>query len=338
MRRSDECIPSNFCLSENFVAVTESLNRIRHTLDKSYKKRIKQYKSPSIHDTVWFDFASIRRITPSSALALTSEFDRAMRLVGGRRLSLVNVEKWNFEVLRNLAELGLLEMFGISPDNKELHKLGKTILLPIRSSDLVLGGEANELYEGIRALIDNIELADIDDAANKRLRAEICAILTEAMENVATHAYPEGADFDFHFLPRWWMTAALNTDEKKLTVAMYDQGVSIPVSLPSWERYDKVDAMLRRFKNMLANRNEIGDVTDGLAIRVAMKVAVSATREENRGKGLPEMKRFIDSCRDGHLRIISRAGEYVYRKNERPRAFNHPTSLGGTLIEWEVLL
>jgi hypothetical protein len=45
---------------------------------------------------------------------------------------------------------------------------------------------------------------------------------------------------------------------------------------------------------------------------------------------------FVDNSADGYLRIVSRRGEYVYHKGQQPIVHEHPTSVGGTLIEWQI--
>jgi hypothetical protein len=87
-----------------------------------------------------------------------------------------------------------------------------------------------------------------------------------------------------------------------------------------------------------ANHNIADTTQDGEAIRFATRVAVSATRQAHRGKGLAVMTGFIDSSRDGRLRILSRCGECVYSKKSGFSVRSHPVAIGGTLLEWEVYL
>jgi hypothetical protein len=77
---------------------------------------------------------------------------------------------------------------------------------------------------------------------------------------------------------------------------------------------------------------------DGDAISVAVEESVSSTGETHRGQGLAQIRKFIDLCRGGYLRIISRSGEVVFRPGDEPLVRTYPVSIGGTLIEWNVLI
>jgi hypothetical protein len=78
--------------------------------------------------------------------------------------------------------------------------------------------------------------------------------------------------------------------------------------------------------------------SDGEAIAVAVEESISSTGELHRGTGLAQMRQFVDQCREGRLRIVSRSGEVVFRPNAIPDVKTYNVSLGGTLIEWSVLL
>jgi hypothetical protein len=126
---------------------------------------------------------------------------------------------------------------------------------------------------------------------------------------------------------------------KSVTVAVYDQGISIPASLPRWEHWSKVERMARR---VVARTGLVAPLenpqNDASAIRLAMTVARSKTRLPQHGKGLNTMVEVVERAAAGRLRIISRNGEYVWDKGKKPRATNHAHSIGGTLIEWRLQL
>jgi hypothetical protein len=67
----------------------------------------------------YVDFANIREIDVSSALMLAAEYDRAryLRMVDAGqigRLSVVNPQTWNPEVVATLFNLGFFQLLGIS--------------------------------------------------------------------------------------------------------------------------------------------------------------------------------------------------------------------------------
>jgi hypothetical protein len=211
----------------------------------------------------------------------------------------------------------------------------------------VLGEAATELLNEELAAVA-IEVANSSSPDKSQKDAEkidqewldkafgIYSVLIEAMDNVINHAYPNNIAMPYRVVKRWWMTAAIDRAEGKLTVAIYDQGVSIPVSLPLWHGYGRLRRVLRRALGMEHDPTDTSQ--DGEAIRLAVRVAASRTGHSHRGKGLGFMQGFIDDCRDGRLRIVSRAGEYIYAKGRPVVVTSHPASLGGTLLEWEVRL
>ncbi len=160
----------------------------------------------------WIDMSTIRNITPAAALALTSEYDRLQKL-RTNTIGLIDVEKWDDDVFLNLYELGLFSILHLDQAVRPLTETAKTVLLPMRSRDLAEPDEALHLYAEIKQLIDQLEGVGLSEEQNRGLRAEICGILIEAMENVASHAYPSDAAFDFTPIGHWWMTAAVKDNK-----------------------------------------------------------------------------------------------------------------------------
>ena len=341
-------MPEDFCLETNYAEVSAFLHDLRITthsnLEDWINKGRPRNRSKRVND--WHDVSTIKRITPSAALVLTAEYDRIRRISGSKWFA-INIDKWSPEVLSVLDQLGLFEIMEVNKSAKCLNApLGKANLfvLPMRSGDKVIGSEADDMNRELATVA--IEAAYHPKSSGMGVEKEpeewlnkaagIYAILIEAMDNVITHAYPAGHVSEFRTLRRWWMTAAIDRGERKLTVAIYDQGISIPVSLPTWQNYGKLQRFARRVFGRSHNPRD--QTQDGEAIRIATRVAVSATRRSYRGKGLAVMAEFIHQCRDGRLRILSRCGECLYTKRDGYTVRSHPLSIGGTLVEWEVLL
>ena len=116
---------------------------------------------------------------------------------------------------------------------------------------------------------------------------------------------------------------------------LYDQGVSIPGRLRDWEKFPLVKKLFRRaFGRELSL---LGMVDDAGAIRTAMTIAKTSSGLTHHGKGLSVFREVVDRGKSGHLRIMSRRGDYLYKRGERPVLSTLPIDIGGTLIEWEVL-
>lgn len=348
-------LPKIFCLDDNYSEVATFMERFRASAHDNLKKWISRGR-PKHHMrrvNAWFDLATIERITPSAALIFTAEYDRIRRLTG-RKMFAINVEKWHPEVASVFQQLGLFELLEIDSVVKseiENNLDENLFVLPIRSGDRVLGAEASQLNNELADVAIEVARSSVvlevgncqpsssvenDNEAWLERAAGIYGILVEAMDNVIAHAYPSDVDYKYPIFRRWWMTAAIDRSDCKLTVAIFDQGVSIPVSLPHWRGYGRVKRVLRR---VLGMEHDPADRShDGEAIRLAARVAVSSTDLEHRGKGLAVMQEFIDECRDGRLRIISRSGEYRYFKGQKPLINVHDVMIGGTLLEWEIRL
>src|SRR3546814_15751737 len=73
--------------------------------------------------------------------------------------------------------------------------------------------------------------------------------------------------------------------------------------------------------------------SDGEMILAATEYHRSGTGGKGRGRGFADMKRFVDICTDGELRVLSNRGSYHYLSGAEAHG-NAETSLGGTLLEW----
>ena len=113
-------------------------------------------------------------------------------------------------------------------------------------------------------------------------------------------------------------------------IHFYDQGVGIPATLPLKYPKEMIHSALR-------NLGIIGS-RDGEHILAAMEIGRTRTDLPNRGRGLNDLRAFVDQSGTGNLRILSRKGEYEYSADKSEVARNHKHSLGGTLILWSVSL
>jgi Histidine kinase-like ATPase domain len=239
------------------------------------------------------------------------------------------VHKWKPEVFRILFDLGFFDLLGLS-NTPERNATADIKILPMRSGETHDPDEIGNLLDALASLFQELGLEESE--ANLHLYG----VLSEAMENVVHHAYPEGVQYPFQHVGRWWMTGAVKRSERRLTASIFDQGVSIPGSLPRWRQYASFMSRVRQRVGFVPGPKDPS--YDGQAIEAALTEAATSTDAKFRGKGLALMKGFIDDCQDGQLRIVSRNGEVVYRRGDQPIVKNHAISLGGTLIEWDVVV
>ena len=237
-------MPSIFCLIENHDEVARFLVDVRHLLsvDGERLRRLRmsggirraQHRRGGIYDS-YVDFTTLDRITPAAALMLASEYDRADVLYGlGIGLKAVNLEQWKPEVRLTLQDLGFLSMLSVDAPHDYLAARGDVYIVPFISGTKVDGAVIEKL---IRLLASIAEGGGI--AGSERLldRSRVYDGLGEAIQNVEDHAYPDRAPFEYRVPKKWWMTGAVEPAQKRFNLVIYDQGISIPGSLPNWSSF-----------------------------------------------------------------------------------------------------
>ncbi|MGO9682706.1 MAG: hypothetical protein ACLPTZ_08980 [Beijerinckiaceae bacterium] len=337
-------MPSVFCLIENHEEVAKFLLDLRHSLTVGGEKiqrlrmsgglRRAQRRKQSVFDS-YIDFASMERITPATALVLASEYDRARSLFYmGHGLSAISLEKWNADVQSTLQEVGFLSLLGVERPRDYLVEAHDGIYtVPFMSGSRVDGALIDEL---IRILAHLAEGRGVGGSESLLSRSRVYDGLGEAIQNVEDHAYPLNATFPYPIVRRWWMTGAVEPKRKRFNLVIFDQGISIPASLPRSDRFEEFKAF---FFNIFGREFD-ADVTerDGDTIAQAVEFGKSSTGEAWHGKGLPLMREIVDNASDGSLRICSRCGEYLYHLGKTPTCRSFEMPLSGTLVEWDLFL
>ena len=151
--------------------------------------------------------------------------------------------------------------------------------------------------------------------------------LSEAMTNVNHHAYKTKSIRVSSLGGRWWMVANLSARTRLFTLAFYDAGVGIPKTLPRKYHIEKIRGVLSLLPGVQPD--------DGQMIRAAMELGRTRTEASNRGKGLMDLAKLIDSVGEGALRIHSRSGSFVHTPTKEIHK-NHTGFIEGTLIEWQL--
>jgi hypothetical protein len=327
-------LPSIFCLDENPVETLAFLENMRNSLlseavEMLAKPRMR--RTPSRRVSSYFDFKSLERISPTAALVLAATFDRR-KFITKARPHTIDENLWRPEVTSVLRSVGFHELLEMEPQVAGDEEDASLRILKFVSGEKAEGERLGRLQERLVALLPR-------DEQERLLYAEPYGGMLEAALNSNMWAYPPNHAWDFPVLPRWWITGAIDTRNRTVTVAVYDQGVSIPASLPHWEHWGKVDRMVRRLVARSGLSAAPGDPTyDGEAIRLAMTVASSKTKLPQHGKGLHTMLEVVQRARSGRLRIMSRKGDCIWEKDKKPVLRNYQNSIGGTLIEWRIEL
>lgn len=305
------------------IGAAEMVSRKRKLVSRLSARRLPRIGS-------YFDFSYPEYLSTGAAVVLAAEYER-MKLSSSEVPHTVDLDRWNLPVFRTLFQLGFFGIVGIAPgEHGGTAEDGDTLTMQIVSSQ-----NADDL-----ALVDRAlqELGGFLNPANSIPDEVIIDILTglsEAISNVTNHAYPADFQPKYPHVGRLWIAATADRRDNSLTVVVYDQGVTIPVTYPRIQRYEKVLAYLGR---TLKQTPSFDFQNDGTYIRAAMRYGGSRTDERHRGKGLPQMMSVISRVGTGSMTVISRGG-WCFRDTRgrfKSGAVRYP--IGGTLIEWRVEL
>jgi hypothetical protein len=319
-------LPAVMCLDLNFTETIDFLRDLRIRTSHRARGRLLRPSGKRQARIGWVknitDFSTMRSISAGAALMLAAEYDRISRL-SGLIPATVDIHLWDAEVKATLAGLGFFDLLdlkiGITPSVSGL------LIEP-----MVSGSDANliQVNEAILALFGKVQ----GDAG---LRVHLASAVTDAVENVRGHAYPRAWLNSRTNVPFWWFTGAADPTGR-VTLAIYDQGITIPQALPlKWD----VNHLVQQFFGLFSLKFDPDDPKyDGQAIDMAMQLTASSTGLPFRGKGLPKILDIIQACPEGRLRIVSRCGECIYSADGSKTIKTHQNPLLGTYLELEALI
>jgi hypothetical protein len=282
----------------------------------------------------------------------TCEFIQAVRagVLGGTRLRLIFNDCKSIrlsalvlllaQIHKLRLEFGEDHITGTYPDNARVERLltdsGFFKLLQVKSRKTI--NVNSKLTRFIRFKSDQKpNSAEIPNLRNELLGDDlqmptviakrIFRALSEAMTNVNHHAYKTKSIRISSSGGRWWMVANLSARNSLFTLAFYDAGVGIPKTLPRKYTIEKIRGVLSLLPGIHPD--------DGQMIRAAMELGRTRTDASNRGLGLMDLTKLIDSAGSGSMQIYSRNGSYSYTPSREHHA-NHEGFVEGTLIEWQL--
>jgi hypothetical protein len=268
-------------------------------------------------------FEELKEISTSAALVLTAEL---VKWEDASKIKLKpNVEKWNSNVFRQFSELGFFDLFERAPEMEILasDELSGRRLVSYIKGTFQEHSKPRMLEQRLRKIVGN----EIDEW--EFLHTGI----TEAIINVTHHAYPEERNYT-DIDKNWYLTGSYDEYSRQLKIVFYDQGVTIPSSLPASDWGEKILQFLSSNK-ILEGKN------DSHLIRAAMEMSRSRTNEEDRGKGLQDILEFVKQRNNGYLAVVSKRGIFrldVNGASEDTSTHGLRSPLEGTLIVWRVTL
>ncbi|WP_237479403.1 hypothetical protein [Lichenibacterium dinghuense] len=332
-------MPAVLCLEDNLEETLGFLGRLRIQMLGEAQRFIDDHRATSVKrsalrrtgNRAYSDFSNMRRISTSAALVLAAIFDRRKHMTG-TKLSTVDERRWRPAISDVLLELGFKELLELKA--RDLPQVSDG---PIRTLRFLSGENA----DGVSVdRLQNSLVAMLPDDEGERLRdTNAYGGILEAILNSHNHAYPDGHRWSHAPLKRWWITGAFDSRSGQVTVVAYDQGVSIPASLPGWEQFGKLERLMAKIAARAGVIEALDSPTyDGMAIRLAMAVARSSTGLPQHGKGLNTMLEVARGAPWGRLRVLSRNGEFVWTTGAKPQARSLAQPLDGTLVEWKLRL
>lgn len=161
--------------------------------------------------------------------------------------------------------------------------------------------------------------AHLSVVARQRLNGAI----NEAISNALEHAFKMKGDY-VGLAPLAWLCAVVNVEKTQFTIMVFDQGIGIPRTVPVlWK--DRISHLL-----------SAGYLSDSALIRIANELFRTSTGMGGRGQGFRTMRRFVEACNDGELRVFSNRGAYLYKRDEESELDDTTESMGGTLVWWRI--
>lgn len=331
--------PQLLCFDENVAQTTGFLALIRRLMFHGMKKsnigfvyRKKPKGIPKIQG--YADFSSLNEISLSAAVVLTADFYRVSDIIG-QVPPTINLHKWQDPVVTKLHQLGFFSLLGHVPSNEKLIKDGTTLTMSI-----VRGTNADELQtvdESLKVLGEFLRSGSEQDLDPTMVK--VLTTISEAITNVTQHAYNDDHEYEYQHINSFWVAATADKQSKTLTVVVYDQGATIPVTYPRLDLKAEAIRFLRTaVKSVVNGAPDVAHRHDGTYIRAAMRYGGSRTDEFFRGKGLPQMFALMQTIGSGQMNIRSRGGWCIQNAAGRMTQGFVDDSIGGTLVEWTIKL
>lgn len=297
-------LPNNLDLVNGFEETARTTRLIRTFVLKE--------KKPVI-----LDFSEVKTLKPAAMLLLLAEIHRCRLIHGHDRITGTYPTEPRIE--RMLDCTGFFSLLGVAPRKK-----AKRAKYPMEYVDFV--SNTHEVKGTVKEFREKLLGTSI--VMTSQARSKLYRVISEAMLNVSYHAYPRGSAKTNPQRGRWWLAGHVNRRSKELMIMFCDLGVGIPRTLPKLYKME----MIRNLLSILPGVNP----NDGQMIQAAMELGRTRTGLTNRGKGLNDLRSFVDNAGVGELNIFSGHGHYQYKPGQGELVRNYATGIAGTLIKWTV--
>lgn len=297
-------LSNNLDLITAFEATAETTRQIRRLVLK--EKR-----------SVILNFDGVKTLKPAAMLLLLAEIHRCRLIHGVDRIT--GTYPIEAKIERMLDATGFFSLLGVAPRKKT-----KKNRYPMEYVDFV--SNTHEVKGTVKIFREKLLGTSI--VMTSQAKSKLYRCISEAMLNVSYHAYPRGSTKTNPQRGRWWLAGHVNRRSKELMIMFCDLGVGIPQTLPKLYPME----LIRNLLSVLPGFNP----NDGQMIQAAMELGRTRTGLTNRGKGLNDLRSFVDNAGGGELHIFSGHGHYQYNPNKGVQVRNYGTGIAGTLIKWTV--
>lgn len=285
---------------------------------------IKTLKRTAPKSKIIIDFSAVAEVKVAAMLILYSTIEQIQSKYGQNHVKTIDCPTAYIS--------GVFQRFGfwaLTKESRTRKKYYDRAALDICSASFKSkqAGDNSQLRRAIQYVQEAIRDSGMDGEEGVKAFAAI----TESFSNVWQHAY----DDDFYKTPLpdeekcWWI--AVERINSQLFIAVYDSGVGIPTTLSKKPWYGELIADL-------LTRLGMSGANDGLAIRAAVEYGNSRFKTGGRGKGLAEAKDFVSANPDGTMVIYSGSGSYEFKAANPEILESLPSSMAGTLIQWNLKL
>ncbi len=338
--------PKNVCLDSNLEETIKFIKKIPNGTDKNRTLRRRSGRKSKTSKIInsYFDFESIEKICPASALIISASY--FMHTLRGGTINVVKWGDWNKGVRNVLTKMGFFELLRF----KEISTDESLQDFPIKGFKMGREAYTEEITKYFKRLIKKVsEISGIDK--DDKLFKDTMGAIEEAVENSARHAYPKKTDksrnpieFPKDIHGGWWFGGMFLPEKKQIILACYDKGMSIPRSIKE-SHLEPKKRIMHDFVNNKMNLKyiktgviEINNNRDHERLEIAMEYLTSTTRNKGGGKGLSYIVKTIGGFDNGKVKIISRRAHAVITKDKDPVVTLLKTPIAGTLIIWEITL
>jgi hypothetical protein len=258
--------------------------------------------------SICLDFSNVEKFYADGVLLFWAELNRSIQKRTCGIQGITCIAPTNHKIAQVLKQIGFYDLIG-SPQT--VTPIDEDVI----NWRVAHGSKADgSKYEEV--------LGNFDGNIAAPLQEHLYTGITEAMTNVANHAYflPRSGEQTLSKSKDWWMFSQYR--QGTLTVSFVDLGSGIPVTLPS-----KNPSLWKKIKTFVKH----GRRRDGAAIEFAIGDSISRTRLAHRGKGLGQIVSVIQSANNGAISIFSNYGRYA-----RGQSYNYQDSIKGTMICWNM--